>query len=138
MDTHVQRLGIVSIAFGAFSLVFAMALLLYFGDFAAIFNFGEGLAGFGFIAVALVLSHLIVGIPFIVAGWFVQQYQNWARFLMIVLCGVSMLIVPFGSLIALYGLWVLLTPETEPLFIQPPHRNNRRRTDGIDRNPMRK
>jgi hypothetical protein len=30
-----------------------------------------------------------------------------------------MLNLPFGTLLGVYGLWVLFQPETEPLFLDP-------------------
>jgi len=37
-----------------------------------------------------------------------------------VLCAINLLHVPLGTILGLYGFWVLLKPETEALFVQRP------------------
>lgn len=130
MDIHVRNLGVLSIAFGLVSVIGAIGILWYFGSVSVLFNFAEDRGGLGFITVALVLSHLIVGIPFVTAGRFVMEYRNWARSVLMALCGLSVLLIPFGSIISIYGFWVLMTPETEPLFSDRPTRSLRNRRGG--------
>ncbi len=123
MDIHVRKLGIVSIVFGLLSTMGAFLLLAWYGGPTGLFNAAEDL-GLGFIAVGLTFGHLFLGFPLAVMGYFVMRYHDWARAVMIVLCGINLLNPPVGSLVAIYGLWVLMMPETEPLFTDPP-RNRR-------------
>ena len=127
MDIHVRNLGVLSIIFGLVSFLGGLSVLWYFGSLGVVYNFAEDRGGMGFVAVGLVVAHLIVGIPFVAAGWYVMAYHNWARSVLIALCGISLLLMPFGSLLAIYGFWALLTPETEPLFSEPPTRSIRNR-----------
>ena len=39
-----------------------------------------------------------------------------ARILTIVLSVLNLIIIPFGTLLGIYGLWVLLSQNTAPLF----------------------
>lgn len=123
MDRHVRNLGILSIVLGLLSTLGALVLLLWFGGPGGLFNSAEDL-GLGFVVVGLTFGHLFLGVPLAVMGIFVMRYHDWARSVMIVLCGVNLLNPPLGTIIALYGLWVLMMPETEPLFTDPP-RNRR-------------
>jgi hypothetical protein len=70
-------------------------------------------------AVAAVV-HFFISIPCIVGGIFLRQLQEWSRGMMIVTSALNIMNVPVGSIIGAYGLWVLLTPETDPLFSHEP------------------
>jgi len=121
MDTHVRYLGILSIAFGITTSVLSFCILVYFGGFTGLFNLAED-QGLGFVAVFSAIAHLILGLPIALVAVFVLRWQDWARSVMIFLCGINILNPPFGSMLAIYGLWVLMRPETEPLFLDPPNR----------------
>jgi hypothetical protein len=81
--------------------------------------------GFGVVLTILLLVHLALAVPMILLGYYITQYQEWARSLMIFVLALNILNLPFGSLLGIYGLWVLLTPETEPLFLDPPRRRRK-------------
>jgi hypothetical protein len=119
MDRHVRNLGILSIVLGSLSSLGAFVLLAWFGGPGGLFNAAEDL-GLGFVVVGLTFGHLLLGLPLAIMGAFVMRYHEWARAIMIVLCGVNLLNPPVGTFVALYGLWVLMMPETEPLFTDPP------------------
>jgi ABC-type Fe3+ transport system permease subunit len=59
---------------------------------------------------------LMLSIPGIVAGIGLLYYKPWARILTIVLCALGLLNFPLGTGLGVYGLWVLLSPETTRLF----------------------
>ena len=44
--------------------------------------------------------------------------RPWSRVWGIVLSVLSLFVVPFGTIIGLYGLWVLLSKDSERLFTQ--------------------
>jgi len=58
----------------------------------------------------------VLSLPGIVTGIGLLRLRPWARILGIVLSALSLLMVPFGSLLGIYGLWVLLSKDTERLF----------------------
>lgn len=119
MDRHVRNLGNLSIAFGIVATIIPLFLLIFYGGFGSMYDSAEDRFTVSLIIGSLI-THLILGAPMIFAGVAIRKFQNWARSAMIVLCAVNLLNVPFGSLLGIYGLWVLLTPETEPLFLDPP------------------
>ncbi|MBC7926366.1 MAG: hypothetical protein H7039_11980 [Bryobacteraceae bacterium] len=125
MDTHIRNLGVISIVWGVLSTAAALFLMIWFNGPTGLFNAAEDVAGAGFITASLVLAHLLLGPPLIASAFFVMRYHQWARAVMIALCGINLLNIPVGSLLSIYGLWVLMTPETEPLFTTPPHRSHR-------------
>ena len=74
------------------------------------------------IGSVLFLIFIVCALPGIIAGWGLLQFKPWARILTIVLSAINLLNAPVGTIIGIYGLWVMLHPETERLFsaVSPP------------------
>jgi zinc-ribbon domain len=54
------------------------------------------------------------GVLGVAAGWGLLDRQAWARMLTIVLAGFALLLfMPFGTLLGIYSLWVLLPAQSE-------------------------
>ena len=73
----------------------------------------------GIVGSALLLAVLTLSIPGIIAGFGLLKLRPWARILAIVLSAIGLINFPFGTVVGIYGLWVLLSPETERLFTVP-------------------
>jgi len=115
MDRHVRILGLLNMVYGVAGAAVAILVLIRFGGFEGVYAaFNEDVIGL--VAVILVCFQLLVAIPCFVAGYHVRQLQDWARVMLIVISAINVLNVPFGTVIGAYGLWVLMTPETDPLF----------------------
>lgn len=119
MEHHVRTLATLSIVFGIFSGLAPLVVLVYFDGFGPLWVWGEASGGIGLIATGTVMFHLIVSLPMILGGIFLLRFSEWARYMMVFLCALNLLNVPVGSALGAYGLWVLLMPETEPLFLDP-------------------
>ena len=63
---------------------------------------------------------LTLSLPGIIGGVGLLKRHPWARILTIVLSVLHLINVPFGTLLSLYGLWVLMARDTEALFESPP------------------
>ena len=122
MLTHVKVMAVLFIAFGALFVLGAFAVLLIFGAGAA----SVGLSGepdaqmalpiIGLAGTGLAIFLLVLGGPGIITGIGLLNLKPWARIVGIVLCALNLINVPFGTLMGMYGLWVLLNSETERLF----------------------
>jgi hypothetical protein len=123
VETHVKVLGVLYLAFSALGLIFALFLLLAVGSAAGIVGAtaeaGEaavaipiiGLAGTALGAVLLLLA-----LPGLVVGWGLLTFKPWARILGLVLSALNLIQIPIGTVLGIYGLWVLLHKDTERLF----------------------
>jgi hypothetical protein len=123
MQTHVKVLGVLYLAVSGFFLVGALFLILATGSAAGIVGAAAepedaaiaipiiGIAG---TALAMFLS--VFAIPGLVTGYGLVQRKPWARIVGIVLSAISLINIPFGTALGIYGLWVLLNKETELLF----------------------
>jgi hypothetical protein len=127
MDTHVKVLGVLHIVIGAFGVFGALFLMMVFGsasgivgatadpDEAAIALPLIGLTGIGLVAFTLLTS-----IPGLLAGWGLLKFRPWGRILGIVVSIVALIVIPIGTIVGIYGLWVLLNKDTERLFAEAP------------------
>ena len=124
MESHVKTLGILHIVFGALGILVAVGLLVLFGGIAGLIgattNHGEDvrisipiLSGIGLFIFVVVLA---LSLPGLVAGVGLLQFRPWARILTIVVSILDLIHVPFGTALGVYGLWVLLSPDSERLF----------------------
>ena len=127
MDTHVRVLGILHIVFGAICALIGIGFLLLFGGIASIVGVSapseEALVAIpilGIIGTVLCVLLLVISLPGIIAGYGLLKYRQWARILALVLSAIELLNVPLGTVLGVYGLWVLLNAETERLFQNPP------------------
>jgi hypothetical protein len=123
MSTHVKVLGVIYIAVSGLFVLAALFLLLAVGGAAGIVGAAAeseealvaipimGIAG-SFAAAML----LILGLPGLIGGWGLLNYRSWARILVIVLSALNLLNFPIGTLLGIYGLWVLFNKESERLF----------------------
>lgn len=128
METHVKVIGVIYIVLGIIGVLCALAMMVLFGGIAGVIGTSAGQEPDARIAIPilgavggfLVLLILILSLPGILAGWGLLQFKEWARILGIVLSVLNLFAIPVGTLIGIYGLWVLLNRETLPLFQRPP------------------
>jgi hypothetical protein len=59
---------------------------------------------------------LILMVPTIALGVGLLNYRVWARSIGTVIAIIELLNFPLGTVLGVYALWVLMSPETDPLF----------------------
>ena len=122
METHVKVLGALQIAMGCLSLLAAIVLTVVFaGGLSAMGFSGDpdahmAMPVVGFVGTAIVSLLVVLSLPGILTGIGLIRLRPWARILGIVLSVLSLMMVPFGTLVGIYGLWVLFSKETEKIF----------------------
>ncbi len=125
MDTHLKVLAWLYIVFGILGSLLGLGLMALLGII--------GVAGaasdpdawmavpiLGFTGVALGVFMLILSVPGIIAGAGLLKYRPWARILTIVLSALNLMNIPIGTILGVYGLWVMLSEDGSRLFVQPP------------------
>jgi len=122
MDTHVKVLAVLHIALGAIGVVGACVLMLVFGGAAGIIgSIGDpdariALPILGLTGMALVVFVLVRSLPGVIGGIGLLKFRPWARIGGIVLSILDLIWFPFGTVVGVYGLWVLFSRDTELLF----------------------
>ena len=125
MDTHVKVLGVLQIAMGAMCLFGAVALTLVFvGGFSAASLSDDpdaaiALPIIGMTGAALVAFLFVLSLPGIITGIGLLRFRPWARIAGIVLSVLGLMAMPIGTIVGVYGLWVLFSKDTERLFAAP-------------------
>ena len=123
MQTHVRVLGVIYLAFGALMLLAALFLAVTLGGVAGIVgataepeDAAIAIPVLGFAGTALAGFLGIFSLPSLITGYGLMNFRPWARIVGIVLSAISLINIPIGTIVGAYGLWVLLSKETEQLF----------------------
>ncbi len=116
MQSHVRILGTLFIVFGI--LIAAIGLFLLTVISGAGLISGDQTAMFVTGTVGLVIGGMFFAfsIPTVLAGIGLRNHREWARIVALVIAAVNLLNFPFGTALAVYTFWVLLSAETAPLF----------------------
>jgi len=124
MEAHIKVLGILHVVFGVLFLLVGLGCLMFFGGLAGVVGMVEtrdaavAVPVLGLIGTFLFLLFVVLSLPGIIAGYGLLNYRPWARVFAIILSALELLNVPIGTALGVYGLWVLLQPATEQLFLQ--------------------
>jgi hypothetical protein len=127
MATHVKALAVLYLVLSGFFVLAALLLMVVVGG--AVTAVGTAAASedaaialpiIGVTGMTLAVFLLVLALPGLLTGWGLLTFRPWARILGIVLSAINLLNVPIGTALGLYGLWVLLSKETEALFSSTP------------------
>jgi hypothetical protein len=123
MQTHVKVLGILYLVVSSVYLLMAAFLLLVMGGTAGIVgatadpqDAAIAIPVLGIAGTALAMFLGVFALPGLLTGYGLLNFRPWARILGIVLSALSLINIPIGTLMGAYGLWVLLSKDTERLF----------------------
>ncbi|MCU1381502.1 MAG: hypothetical protein JWL71_199 [Acidobacteria bacterium] len=121
MKPHVDFLGTLFVVWGLLTVVIGLSTLaLGVGAVALMTSPGEGgqvAAGvmaaafttFAFIAMFWGAVHVVVGIP-------LRRQTPWSRLAALMLGSVDLLLLPYGTALGVYALYVLLNERGKALF----------------------
>ena len=122
MPSQLEFLGVLFIAWGLLTaLVGVSTLALGIGAFAIISSstrpgghVAAGLAAAIFTTLAVIAivwggAHVVAGVP-------LRRRRPWARLMALTLGSVDLLLLPYGTALGIYALWVLLSEGGKSLF----------------------
>ena len=124
MKSHVDFLGVLFIVWGLLTVVVGVSTLaLGVGAVALITSASRGGGGqvaagitaaafttLAFIAILWGTAHVIVGVP-------LRRYTPWSRLIALMLGSVDLLLLPYGTALGVYALYVLLNEKGKRLFM---------------------
>ena len=126
MLAHVDFVGVLFVVWGLLTtLVGVSTLALGVGAVALITEAGRGggggqvaagLTAAVFTALALIAilwgaAHVVVGVP-------LRQRRPWARHVALMLGSVDLVLLPYGTALGVYALWVLLGEGGKSVFVE--------------------
>lgn len=121
MRSHVRLLGVLQLTWGGIGLLLGVGLLLLAVGALAIgfMDSGDRVAAgvttftFGLFAAALLLG----GAANAWAGRALRRHESLGRSAVLVLSVPNLFVLPFGTALGVYALWVLLNNEARTLFV---------------------
>ncbi len=122
METHAKVLGILNIVSGLLGLCAAVLFTVVFGGVVGLIGADAdpeaamAVPIVGAAGAALVLFTLVLSLPAVIIGYGLFQLRPWSRIAGIVISILSLIAIPFGTLLGAYGLWVLFSAEGQRLF----------------------
>jgi hypothetical protein len=122
VNTHVDFVGILFIVWGALTaLVGLSTLALGVGaaSLASSMNSGGGHVAAGLTAAAfftLAIIAIVWGVAHILIGVPLRRHQPGARLLALMAGSIDLLLLPYGTALGCYTLWVLLNEQGKAIF----------------------
>ena len=116
MNAQVRLLGWLFILYHGISLAVLMFVAFVVG-FAGLFAGDmEATAVITVIACGLVAFGFIAALPGIIAGWGLLNYRPWARILAIIVSVLDIWSIPFGTALAIFALYTLVSGKSDQVF----------------------
>ena len=119
MKSHVQILSwifIVINGLGVLTGFFGFLAFLGLGLFAGVTGALEAIPIIGGLGAVIFLIVIVFCLPGLASGIGMLSYQPWARIVAIILSIIGIFGWPVGTLLGIYGLWVLFNAETVQIF----------------------
>jgi len=120
LKSHVDFLGVLFVVWGALTIVIGLSTLaLGIGAAALVTSARSGVAAgitaavfttLAFLAILWGTAHVIVGIP-------LRRHTPWSRLTALMLGSVDLLLLPYGTALGVYALYVLLNENGKRFFM---------------------
>jgi hypothetical protein len=118
MEKHVTLVAALNIGFGILGVLIACLAFVVIAGAGAISGDPEAIAITSVVATAIAVLFITLSIPEIIGGIGLLKHRNWARILVLIIAVLYLFQIPFGTIIGIYTIWVLLNDETAKLFTQ--------------------
>jgi zinc-ribbon domain len=120
MQYHLRVLGILWIAWSSIAAVGGAVLLIVantlFGPWGLRHHVNDAPGFLHPLLSFLGILILLKGVAGLAAGVGLLQHQPWARPLAIIVACVALISIPFGTALAIYTFWVLLSSNAEERY----------------------
>jgi len=125
-DSHVDLVGVLFMVWGSLTILIgastlalgmAAASLISAATDAGRGQFAASLTAATFTVFALIA--IIWGAGHFAIGVLVRRRRHWSRLAAILLSSVDLLLLPYGTALGVYALWVLLREESKKMFEEP-------------------
>jgi len=118
---HVDFLGVLFIVWGLLTTIIGLSTLALGVGAAALIASSERPASFaaGFTAAAftsLALIAILWGLAHVAVGFPLRKRRHWSRVGAMVLGSIDLVLLPYGTALGVYALWVLIRQDAKKLF----------------------
>ncbi len=117
VETHVRILAAINLAFGALFTLVALFLMIFLPSMGAVSQDEEAIRVLSIVGGAAgALVFLLLALPELAVGWGMWNLRPWSRYGGILLGAINLVNFPFGTLLGVYTLWVLVPEKNAALF----------------------
>jgi hypothetical protein len=116
MEQHITILGVLHIAWGALGVLTAMIVFIAVVGGGVLSGDPEALAITSLVGTSIATFLFIPSLPGLIGGIGIFKYRQWARITLLVVGFVNLIIVPFGTILGIYTIWVLMNIEVKEMF----------------------
>jgi hypothetical protein len=125
VQSHVDFVGVLFIVWGLLTTLVGLSTLALGVSAAAMIASASrdgGAGGFAAGATAAVFTTLAIiaiiwGSAHVVVGVPLRRHRPWARLMALMLGSADLLLLPYGTALGMYALWVLLNEKGKALFV---------------------
>jgi hypothetical protein len=118
MDKHITALGILYIVLFGFGLLTALLIFTILSGTGVLSGNPEAGAVLTTVGTIIAVYLIIVSLPSLIVGIGILKRYGWGRIAGLVVAALNILNFPFGTALAIYTFWVLLTPEVKRFFTE--------------------
>jgi hypothetical protein len=116
MEKHVTAVAALNIGFGALGLLIAIIVFVAVVGGGVISGDPETMGITAIVGTSIAFFFVLVSVPEIIGGIGLLKRWPWARILVLIISFIDLINIPFGTIIGIYSIWVLLKDETAQLF----------------------
>jgi hypothetical protein len=118
MRSHVTVVAAIRIGFGALGILIAMLALVAIVGGGLISGDPDARAITAVVGPAVALFLVLLPMLGAIGGIGLLKGKPWARILVLILALLDLFNVPFGTIIGIYTIWVLMHADAAPQFAQ--------------------
>jgi hypothetical protein len=123
MERHVDLAGVLFVVWGALTMLVGVSTLaLGIGAITLMASASHGGVAAGLTAAVfttLAVLALLWGLAHVLVGLPLRQRRHWSRLAALMLGTVDLLLLPYGTALGSYTLWVLLSERGKAMFEMP-------------------
>jgi hypothetical protein len=116
MEQHVTVVGALHIGLAALTLLAAAIVFMAVVGGGLISGDREAIRITAIVGTTVSGFLALLAVPAIVGGIGLLKHLSWARILVLIVAVLDLFLIPFGTLLGIYTIWVLMQDETAQLF----------------------
>ncbi|MBN2185054.1 MAG: hypothetical protein JW746_06965 [Candidatus Krumholzibacteriota bacterium] len=117
MEQHVTILGVLNIAWAAVEIMIALLIFVAVAGGGMLSGDIEVMTVTTTVGFIISFVCLVFAVPGLIGGIALLKRREWGRILTLVIGFLRMLIIPLGTILGIYTIWVLLNDDAKKLFV---------------------
>ncbi len=116
MEKHITLVAALHIAFSILGLFLAAIFFIAVVGGGLLSGDDDAITITAIVGGMVLLFIFILSIPGIIGGIGLLKRATWSRILMLVIAFLELINIPFGTILGVYSIWVLVDEKTVELF----------------------